>query len=340
MNENISTNQEIRKTYFITSENEVVYPAGAWRRIGARLMDIILISIIPFIIVLIYSLAGWDGDSSTAPKMYDFWVVGMASLQVVLAIVFFIVIPMLNKKYFGQSLGKKVFNLSPMYFGKNKYMSFLKRETIITGLYLIPTFMIIISGYDITTIYSGYINYAVDNELAIEFTNIHSFIYDGWNTLVDSNIYLTEKINSFQQGLLYASTILQYFVFFALIFISISVGIEFQKRGFHDKIANTAVIDLKTFASLDKVTKEYDMILNTNSEEKNIEPEVVEDKGEDNLIQLVGEENIISELNKYNNMTIAQLKEELTKREIEFKSNLRKSELIELLEKNDLENGQ
>ncbi len=338
MNENVSTN-EVRKTYFITSENEVVYPAGAWRRIFARLIDIIFISIIPFITVLIYSSINGNSDVSVAPSMYDGWVVGIASLQIILTIIFFIVIPMTNRKYFGQSLGKRIVKITPMYLGENKYSSFLIRESIISGLYLLPTIMVVALGYDVISIYSGYINYATENNIAIEYSNVYSFIFSGWNNLVDANIYLVDKINSVQKGLLYASVIIQYICLIMIIFIAVTIGIEFQKRGFHDKIANTSVIDLKTFTSLERVTKEYDEMLNINSDEKDIKPEVLDEQNSD-PIELSEKEITISEENKidYNKMTIPQLKDELIKRNINFKTSSRKKELIELLEKNDLEN--
>ncbi|RKX65502.1 MAG: hypothetical protein DRP42_04645 [Tenericutes bacterium] len=69
----------------------------------------------------------------------------------------FFILPMMSKKRFGQTLGKKALNITPLYLSsENKYASYLKRELPIMGIYMIPVVLTLFIGNDPTFVYSQY----------------------------------------------------------------------------------------------------------------------------------------------------------------------------------------
>gem|GEM_PF-2414063 len=80
-------------------------------------------------------------------------------LSIASVIFFFFIIPSLNKKNPGQTLGKKIFSISVLFFGKNNFLKGLfLREIPIGILFTLSIIFKTIGGYEESQIMSIYAN--------------------------------------------------------------------------------------------------------------------------------------------------------------------------------------
>ena len=286
------------------------------------------------------------------------------SLSLLTWIFFLVLIPIFNPKNKGQSLGKMILKITPLYLdAKNKNLKIIIREIPILILFASGIVLTMITGYNTSYIISNIKNSEFSNDVA---------------KLSNDEILRSSGFSDFVVTMYIIKSIWNFIAFIGIIVLFVMIASNPQKRGPHDKMANVAIVDLKTKITIveaeirfNQMLKNFypttppqqdfgdqnfnnepqqptnDIILpqtnevdnnnnndNNNNEvilekvpslEENLNPEIIED-------ELT---NVIIEPKKqdYSNLTVAKIKEILNEEKIEFKSNMKKQDLIDLLDK-------
>ena len=166
---------KIKSNYYELSENQIIYHAGFWKRFFARLFDFVLAMIIPSIIsfVIFHSQL----NKVEYPKAWNGIFLLSNILSISLIIIVFFIIPVFNKKNPGQTLGKKIFKITILYFDENKVLkSIFLREMLLTVLFLIPIVFKLIGGFESNQMISIFKKQNPDSHSVTFFT----FLFNKW----------------------------------------------------------------------------------------------------------------------------------------------------------------
>ncbi|BDV03335.1 MAG: hypothetical protein HPPSJP_0560 [Candidatus Hepatoplasma scabrum] len=278
MNDNqtfVEKDQQIKMSYIKIANGNVIYPATITKRILARLLDFIFASIIPFILTAIY-YANFSENEFIDP--YNSQIMIELSVSFASFAFFFILIPLLNFKNLGQSFGKKILKITPLYFKeKNNAWSFIIRESFIGILLILPTLFFLIVGFNPTISISLYSNLYDSNPALNKIFLDQDFNEYGRsaNGQIDFLVHIWADgfyvkdvsnhqyiIESWQVGLGILGLVIGYLFFISIIIVWVSAGVNNQKRGFHDNLAKTAIVDLKTITTEKYALDNYNKLLN------------------------------------------------------------------------------
>ncbi len=267
--------------YFKLGEKSAL-PAPLWKRLLARLFDLFSYSILGVIfatlsyITVINQLKGIvsSGITPLTPDtgadtffnvffgsnitFFYSWQIIVGTLITIFSAIFFgYIYPLfLNKKYFGQTIGKKFLGIAPFSldeekeWGRNKhsYKVYIKREMFITPVIIFSNVLILIIGFNPETLQMFY------NFFALLIPGGGDKGHETFQTAI-SFITAVRDFNSTYikgyQGTI--SIIISLWRSFATIwFLSILLTIAFnpKKRGLQDKFSNVAVIELSTYGEL------------------------------------------------------------------------------------------
>lgn len=173
----------------MNTELETYYLARTWKRILARILDIIFASLIPGLISLIWFLTDKTAINNWKPLFI------IITINYMVLILYFIIIPW---KFSGQTLGKRIFliKLSHQNNEKISFKSIALRETILVFIPITLTMLSIV----LTSIFLG-TNIANINEkttsgfwINILTRTIYSFVF-AWYL----GIMITTKIDKKHQ---------------------------------------------------------------------------------------------------------------------------------------------
>lgn len=332
----MSNVKNFKKQYFKLSDDNVIYPASILSRIGARLLDFFFIWIIPFIITVIYiplstssinealDASNGNGDFSQAVNQsYDAVLMFVWILTIVIAFLFLIVLPYFNKKNYGQTFGKKILHITPLYVGdKNERNAFVLRELPIFTLFILPALFEIMMGYDASSFYFQFLSYVDEGDFLADgevFPGSFEFFSDYWangdpyGILVDAGLL----ISTFQVSMAYLQIISSMLFLIVLFILWISMLFENQKRGLHDQLSKTAVVNLRTMTTLESAEQRYNELVGnfTSVAQENIEEPITldvdqEDKKEEESKE---QKNISEQKNKEITSNIKDNKKEENK---------------------------
>ncbi len=361
-------NEKIIRPYFEIDDQNAIFPSTGGKRFAAKLLDILLVSIIIFIIDITYTyttLSGgfFDDNMNLTIEQWSSPLMIVTTISILVWITFLIVIPLLNFKEKGQSLGKMVFSITPMYLDKkNKEIKIILRELPYIILFASSNIMILITGYNVPAIISEFIS----SDIA------------GTTTMTVKELIGTIFTNSGNVGYVttcYIATVwISFITLILLIFLFISITSNQQKRGYCDKMVNVAMVDLKTIIPLNEAEARFNQIINVNNQNTNysnnvdiniqkdesVDVDVVDVKLSTNKDDFAdskevqeweeknnntsttfednqNDESINIELNDNEDLniyTIPQLKKMLEEKNIAYKSSMKKQELIDLLKNN------
>ncbi len=168
------------RSYYKVDKTEAIQSAKMGQRVLARLLDLVIAILPGFLIISIYEVVSTAGVTQASLEniittIGDFWKVEIADLlnglfvsqynwvmmlgwgmSILGIIIMFIIIPLFNKKNIGQSFGKWVFKITPLYLTDRERSSFLIRELMmITPLILVYVF-IMVGGYSPLQWFSKY----------------------------------------------------------------------------------------------------------------------------------------------------------------------------------------
>lgn len=326
-NKNIADQKPIKMSYIKISDGNVIYPATITKRICARLLDFIFASIVPFILTSIY-YANFSNNEFI--DSYNTQIMIELSVSFASFAIFFVLIPMLNFKNLGQSLGKKIFKITPLYFSeKNNFWSFLLRESFIGILLILPTLIFIIVGFNPTISTSLYANLYDSNP-----TLNKVFLDPNWEIQGESasgqidfliniwgegfyvqNIDHQYIIEGWQVGFGILGLVIGYLFFVSIIVVWISAGTSNQKRGLHDNLAKTAIVDLKTITTEKNALDNYNKLLNVYKIDPDQEQKINQNINEESFSSL----NIFEEENKEEKDSSKDKKKEQNKEDSKHK---------------------
>ncbi len=267
-------NKVLIKNYFEIGDDKSIYPATGFKRFSAKLLDILIVNLFVFILFLIknnvvLSDEGYLMKIEAIPLSYydllkvtrvdslpfvellisqwDFRIMIFQVTSIFMWVFFLIIVPIINFKNKGQSLGKKVFSITPLYLdNKNKTIKIILREIPFIFIFSFSNIVALISGYEINIIISEYFN-----EVNVKDSNINDIMNSiGFNSFVISMF-------SFQSYLSLAMFIYILVVFFLLVKNP-------QKIAIHDKFVNEAIVDLKTIISTQEAENRYKVLLHSN----------------------------------------------------------------------------
>jgi len=311
--------------FFKTNDNIYAQPATITKRALARLIDYLLISIIPAILFMVN--AGQNNGANALyddPTMYSGLFVGGAILYICSYLAFLVAIPMFND---GKSIGKMALRITPLFMNRqNKYFGLIIRELFFGILLALAYIFLLIAGGNwmdfynnliysdiFTTRYDeafpGYVTskidwYSFETYIGQLFGGTGELSYGGTKVENDSTLYSTPLIGSYeyhywqyQMYRAYQITISVSFV--VILFIWLTMLFSKDKRGFHDILAQTTIVEdnsimnenryqqmyepenlievpvkahddlseyLKEDSKKNKKNSNYDPLLNTNSE--------------------------------------------------------------------------
>lgn len=297
-NKNIADQQTIKMSYIKISDGNVIYPATITKRIFARLLDFIFASIVPFILTSIYYANFSNNEFIDA---YNTQIMIELSVSFASFAIFFIIIPSLNFKNLGQSLGKKILKITPLYFNeKNNFLSFILRESFIGILLILPTLIFIIVGFNPTISTSLYANLYDSNpalnkvfldpnyqEPAKSATGQIDFLINIWGEgFYVKDIDHQYIIEGWQIGFGILGLVIGYLFFASILVVWISAGTNNQKRGLHDNLAKTAVVDLRTITTEKNALDNYNKLLNVYKIDPDQEQKINQDINDEQFSSL------------------------------------------------------
>lgn len=279
-----------RITYFKIGKDEAVYPAKSSIRLFARIFDY-LIAILPgalltsiYVSVISPTISGQSIQSSaelagiiegqaviTASQwniflepfmysIYDFIVLTGQSIMIIGIILFLIIIPLMNKKNIGQTIGKRLFKITPIYLSnKSERYSFVKRELFVAGpLILMITFSMIggVSGNAQLSVYQRLTNYTSD-DVAYKDGVYAIGQLPSTNSQIKFFLEIYSNPTYFNGSkqvaiLLIVNTQIYIVIIIYLIVLFFTTLFSSQKKGMHDLVAKTSVVDLKSIVNINE----------------------------------------------------------------------------------------
>ncbi len=244
MNNNV-TQVEAKTLYFETVDGKHVLPASLTKRSVSRFIDIITYGFIGSIFMIIfYQNIKTDGATFEVDAYNWMFIVGIL-ITLFSTIFFAFIYPIfINKKNVGQSLGKKLFNITPMYLNEkyNPKVDIFKREIPIALFYLFINIIVLSIGFNYASVATLY------NQFLINLSENPEYV-STWEFIKNSDVLI--GANGFQQTMGYIYVILSPLFFTVLLIILLSIAFGTKKRGLHDQIANTAIVDLSTMGYIE-----------------------------------------------------------------------------------------
>ncbi len=248
--------------YFQTSKNQVVYPASTWKRFFARILDLVFAVAIGSSLITWQLHPGRHSQKATdvainAPEIsaivWTGWVLNLVGL-----IIFFYIIPIFNKKNPGQTVGKYIMGITPLYLNDSKvWKAIIIREIPWTLLYMLPIIFTMMTSNEAGFLYAQFSRLVAlhrKNDIG-EWTKVPSRFE--W-----LNVYSRDAryggLNMFQIVMTWFAWISNYIMLFAYPILWLSILFSPLRRGAHDHMASTAVVDLRTLMTktdADKMTK-------------------------------------------------------------------------------------
>lgn len=275
------------KSYYKFSDDKIIFSSNLSKRFWARALDFLIAGLIGKLILTIFSNVATPSIPKNPPlnSLPEYVIAQFNPVMMIgwslcfLGILFTLwIYPMFfNRKYPGQTFGKKIFKITPMYLHENKfYKSFILRESFVSLLLLFSFLLIIINGID-----SSYVNYKYDvfrssfstipNSLPPSI-NQWNFILNIWN---DQSIMFSITATQYMVVISFIQKIIYITWFVLLIILFFTIAFNPSKRGMHDFISETVVVDLRT------ITKEKDFLIKLNiikplnEEKKDIAPAIL-----------------------------------------------------------------
>ncbi len=244
MNDNV-TQVEAKTLYFETVDGKHILPASLTKRSVARFIDIITYGFIGSIFMIIFYQNIKTNGATFEVEAYN-WMFLVGVLITLFSTIFFAFIyPIfLNKKNIGQTLGKKLFNITPMYLNEkyNPKIDILKREMPIAFFYLFINIVVLSIGFNYSSVTTLY------NEFLLNLSENPEYV-STWEFIKNSDVLI--GANGFQQAMGYLYTVLSPLFFTVMLILLLSIAFGTKKRGLHDQIANTAIVDLNTMGYID-----------------------------------------------------------------------------------------
>lgn len=288
----MNSDKKLKRQYFKIEDDKVIYPASVLSRVGARLIDFIIIWFPSFLIVSIYVPLNVEGTTSASefaqvvPNQYDSVLMFSWSFTIFFAIFILMILPYFSKNP-GQTLGKKLFKITPLYLGKkNEKFAYILRELPITFLFILPAIFELALGFDAQAYYFQYSSYlrnnSAFNDVNPDYPSMFTFFSDYWggtdtNGLLDPTLP-GQHISTAGVAACYLQVITSMIFIIVLFILWISMLVDAQKRGYHDIVSKTAVVNLKTITSLENAEKMYNELMGgipsvvpKNPEEENSE---------------------------------------------------------------------
>ncbi len=251
-------NSSYIKPYFYIEGEKVIYPASTWKRIGARFVDIFLVNIFLYLFfAILYSnitdyyigeeMTSNDVYADFIPQLYSLAFMLVISFAILLLIAFNLLIPLFNKKNPGQTFGKLLFGITPIFFTKSSKKIITTRELPLTIIVIMPLIISLILGGNPIFYYSQAQDF-IDNGGTIEKTKDETLAF-----YIFIREYMTNPnimpggvtLNQVTAAFIYLKQIFTGIYWIFLIVLLISIAFNPQKMGFIDKLANTSVVDLK-----------------------------------------------------------------------------------------------
>ncbi|BDV02311.1 MAG: hypothetical protein HPAVJP_2000 [Candidatus Hepatoplasma vulgare] len=343
----MKTDKKLKRQYFKIEGDKVIYPASVLSRVGARLIDFIIIWFPAFLIVSIYVPLNVEGTSDATsfsqvvPNQYDPVLMFSWAFTVFFAFFILMILPYYSKNP-GQTLGKKLFKITPLYLGeKNEKFAYILRELPITILFILPGIFELALGFDAQAYYLQYNAYLRNNPQFDTgnpvYPSLFTFFKDYWGGNADitsgNNVFdgsPGQHLNTSGVAMCYLQVITSMIFLIVLIVLWISMLIDSQKRGYHDIASKTAVVNLKTITTLENAEKMYNELMggipsivdeNPQDTPIKLDTDLNEEKKQENN----GEnENLIVDKNKESNQKKEELEEESNKSKPEIEKEIEK----------------
>lgn len=243
--------------YYKLNENEIIYSAKLGKRIAARLLDFIIAGLIGSLLATIYVWVAAPGIPSEPTNALDYYLLDyydpvlMSGWAVALSGTFFYLwlVPLLNFRHPGQTIGKRVLNITPMFLSdRNVYWSIAFREFFVSGFQLIWYVCILIVGMDVSYLFASYREFYN----AFEDPTTQGLVYIGtqWQFIFtiwpDSTVMGSMVSNPTKMTFGFLSEFFKILWFAFLVIITFTVAFMKNKRGLHDIAAKTVIVDLKS----------------------------------------------------------------------------------------------
>ncbi len=302
MNDNV-TQIEAKTLYFETIDGQHILPASVTKRAIARFIDLISYGLIGSIFLIIFYGNVQTNGPEFSVELYDWMFVVGVSATILSTLFFAFIYPLfINKKNIGQTLGKQIFNITPMYLNKkyNPKLDIVKRELPLAIFYVFINIIVLLSGVNfisITNLYNDFLQSASENPELIS----------NWKFVSSADTII--GANGFQQAMGYTYIILSPLFFTIIVVFLLSIAFGKKKRGLHDLYAKTAIVDLSTMGIIGSY--------------KPVEEEVIPSESTD-IVELTNTDNQSEETSSY--LTIASFEFEEQKDGVE--NNKEKTEEI------------
>ncbi len=256
----METNSYI-KPYFYIAGDKVIYPASTWKRVGARFIDIFLVNIFIFIFfaVLYSSIGEFEINEEIAqsknyadvvPQLYSPTFMIVTSFGVIGLICLNLIIPLFNKKNPGQTFGKLLFSITPIFFTNSSKKFIVLRELPLTIIVIAPLIILLIMGGNPNFYYSQaqeFIKFGgvIDPSELSHDANLSFFYFVSHYLTNDKIMGDGPSLSGFAAGFVYLKQMTMAIYWIFLIVLWVSIAFNQQKMGLMDKLANTSVVDLK-----------------------------------------------------------------------------------------------
>ena len=308
---------------FYMSNGQVAMSSSVGRRFWARLLDFIFSAIIGSIIFMSFYYTGGVETASSSNVLVEGWEQALqagstnwqdyfytfdnymhtaynpyflASVIVpMFGMIFFnIGFPLINPKHKGQSLGKMILKITPIFeTNKNIAWTIVKREmplSLFQVLILITLAIVGVNSNFMAMQYKQWYESIQNSELAVVIPELENPL-DLYNAVVPyyRNIwhFITEiapnsayvasnAFNTSQVAFAYIGQMLSISWTLILLILFISIALGPNKRGLHDQFAHTAVVDLRTLQS----EENFEMLV---EKKINLKPKKIENHNPINL---------------------------------------------------------
>lgn len=283
----MNKNKKTKKTYYKINSKDAIQAAKTGQRFFARFLDLFIALLPGFLMVTIYQLTSVpsvtesfllskvanDLNNINLPQLLDGFFVKQYDVVVMLGwglgilgiLTNFFLIPLLNKKYKGQTLGKKLMGITPLYLKDKELLFYTLREAMIISPVILIYIFSLSGGYSVGQWFSRYAEIknikilAESSEITDKFLSLQaqmkstSSIFDFMlNVGSDEIMFGTKAASSSSGSLLLTSEIFKMITYAYWIAILIFVALNGKGQSFIDTITKTAIVDLRTITSIEK----------------------------------------------------------------------------------------
>ncbi|NOQ50254.1 MAG: hypothetical protein GQ557_01135 [Mycoplasmataceae bacterium] len=261
------------KPYFYIDSDRIVYPAATWKRVFARFFDLLMINLIlTLFFAIYYSTMSIDLTlnlneqnflyTDFVPPFYQWFFMLLYSLAIAIIVFNCLIFPLLNKKNPGQTLGKRLMNITPIYFKNKGKKQVIIRELPLTLIFIFPLIILLLIGGIPSFYYQQYKQWTlgleglekipdgITNTPLPEFNSLYDFFQNG---VTSKWLMGDQAISGFHASLLYFYNFAIGFYYIFVLALFISIVFSQKKIGIIDKIVKTSIVDLKTIIERDLV---------------------------------------------------------------------------------------